>query len=66
MIIQLGVNFSSQQTDELFDERDVERLRVDDGYIRRFLKHCHNSQEKALVMIKETIKWRKDNDVNGD
>ena len=49
-----------------FDSRDLQRIHLDDSYIRRFLMHHDNDQRLALEMIMETLQWRKENNVNGD
>jgi len=42
----------------LYHVKDVERLQNDRNWIRRFLLHHDNDQEKAINMIVSTLKWR--------
>ncbi|XP_069165247.1 motile sperm domain-containing protein 2-like [Procambarus clarkii] len=48
----------------VFDPQDVNRIRNDDKYIRRFLMHHDNDQKLALEMVMETLKWRYENQCN--
>lgn len=44
---------------------DVERLRTNDVYVRRFLLHQHRNLEKAANMMDMSLRFRKEYDVNG-
>ena len=51
---------------DVVDNRDVERIKKEDNYMRRFLMHQKNQQKLALDMVIDTLKWRKENKVNGE
>jgi len=51
----------------LFHPKDVERLKNDRQWVRRFLVHHDMDKDKAFNMVMETLKWRQKfgaNDVN--
>ncbi|XP_066959975.1 motile sperm domain-containing protein 2-like [Macrobrachium rosenbergii] len=49
---------------ESYDTKDIEKIQTDDKYIRRFLMHHDNDQKLSLEMVMDTLKWRKDLNVN--
>ncbi|MPC15728.1 Motile sperm domain-containing protein 2 [Portunus trituberculatus] len=49
-----------------FDPQDVRRIRSDDKYMRRFLMHHDNDQKLSLEMVMDTLKWRHENQCNGE
>ncbi|XP_076341327.1 motile sperm domain-containing protein 2-like [Tachypleus tridentatus] len=50
---------------DLYDPRDVQRLKDDDFYCKRFIRHQHGDMNAAVKMVKNTFKWRKDKNING-
>ncbi|XP_076358833.1 uncharacterized protein LOC143251280 [Tachypleus tridentatus] len=49
-----------------YDQRDVERLKQDNWYCARFIKHQKEAIEDSLNMIRDTMKWRKEMGINDD
>lgn len=49
---------------DLYDPRDVQRLKDDDFYCKRFIRHQHGDMNAAVKMVKNTFKWRKDKNIN--
>ncbi|XP_076313097.1 motile sperm domain-containing protein 2-like isoform X2 [Tachypleus tridentatus] len=47
-----------------YDQRDVERLKQDNWYCARFIKHQKEDIEDSLNMIRDTLKWRKEMGIN--
>lgn len=45
--------------------KDIDRLKTDNSWIRRFLLHHDLDKEKATNMILGTLAWRYKNAVNG-
>ena len=45
--------------------KDVERLKTDRNWVRRFLLHHELDKEKALNMIYGSLKWRQKFGANG-
>lgn len=46
--------------------KDVERLKNDREWVRRFLLHHDMDKDKALNMILSTLKWRQKVGANGE
>lgn len=44
---------------------DIERVKTDDSWLKRFLMHHDLNHQLALSMLFETVEWRKENNVNG-
>lgn len=49
---------------DAFDERDIDRINVDDHYIRRFIAENAHDLNKTRKNILETLRWRKENCIN--
>ncbi|XP_076342387.1 motile sperm domain-containing protein 2-like isoform X2 [Tachypleus tridentatus] len=47
-----------------YDQRDVDRLKQDNWYCARFIKHQKEDIEDSLNMIRDTLKWRKEMGIN--
>lgn len=45
---------------------DIERVKVDDLWIRRFIAAQDDDVDKATKMLFETCQWRKEFGVNGN
>jgi hypothetical protein len=60
MLFYFCVNISG-----LYHSKDVERVKNDRRWLRRFLLHHELDGTKALNMIISTLEWRKKNAVNG-
>nr|CAH7753988.1 unnamed protein product [Callosobruchus chinensis] len=45
--------------------KDLERVKTSDDWLRRFILHQESDVKKALEMLWTSVKWRKDNNVNG-
>ncbi|RWS27732.1 motile sperm domain-containing protein 2-like protein [Leptotrombidium deliense] len=53
-----------ENNEELFDERDVNKVKTDEWTVLRFLKDKQNSEKQALDALVEAMKWRKSFGVN--
>ncbi|KFM65622.1 Motile sperm domain-containing protein 2, partial [Stegodyphus mimosarum] len=43
-----------------YEDVDIERIKTDDAYCKRFILHKKGNLEAALEMVDEALKWRKD------
>lgn len=48
----------------VYDKRDLERLRLEDDYVCSFLRHQTGSVDKANEMVDVSLRWRKELEVN--
>ena len=60
------MNFSVDEFLEknLYDKRDVDRVKTNDQYARSFIRD-YETLEIAAERIHETLKWRKESIING-
>lgn len=49
----------------VYDEKDIERIRVDDENARAYLRHQKGNVEKAAAMMDSVLKWRQEMEING-
>lgn len=49
---------------DVYDKRDLERLRLENDYVCSFLRHQAGSVEKASEMVDVSLRWRKELAVN--
>ena len=67
--IYIGVKFIIRSSDGInsgvYDERDLERLRSNDDHVLNFIKHQKGEIEKAAAMIDQSLKFRKQHELNG-
>lgn len=45
--------------------KDLLRVKNDDDWLERFLKHQKSEVEKAHEMLWTSVTWRKENNING-
>ena len=54
---------------DVFDSRDIQRLKNEDVYVERFFMHMYDlpgsQEDNAVNMAVNTFKWRKELKVNG-
>ncbi|KAJ8924694.1 hypothetical protein NQ315_000845 [Exocentrus adspersus] len=61
---KLFLNDLSSKGNDSVHPKDLERVKSDDGWLRRFLLHQENDVQNALNMLWTSVNWRKDNNVN--
>lgn len=54
----------NEESSDAFDDRDIERITVDDHYIRRFVAENAHDMNKTRKNILETLRWRKRKNIN--
>ncbi|RNA36023.1 Motile sperm domain-containing 2 [Brachionus plicatilis] len=57
--------YKSNIEKEIYHPKDVERIKANGSWIRAFYKHSLLDQDRAVEMIHDVLKWRKDFDCNG-
>ncbi|CAH1976983.1 unnamed protein product [Acanthoscelides obtectus] len=45
--------------------KDLARVKTSDDWLRRFIMHQEYDTQRALEMLWNSVKWRKENDANG-
>lgn len=65
-VIRLKRQFLEEaaQDNYLYDDEDLERIKLDDWYIERYLLHCKDNYDDAFSMLRESMRWRKSFGVN--
>ncbi|XP_074601798.1 motile sperm domain-containing protein 2-like [Brevipalpus obovatus] len=65
-IIKLKRQFLEEIASERdsYHDDDIERINLDDWNVERYLLHCKDDVNTALVMLRESMKWRKSYGVN--
>ncbi|XP_067938794.1 motile sperm domain-containing protein 2-like isoform X2 [Watersipora subatra] len=58
------MQFVAGITPDVFDERDIKRVRESDTWLRHFLLHKKYQVADAVKMMKTTLAWRKEFGVN--
>lgn len=48
-----------------YEEADIDRIRSDDNYCKRFIRQKRNNFQNALEMVDESLRWRKSFGVKG-
>ncbi len=55
---------------DVFDSRDIKRLKNEDAYVERFFMHMYDlpgsQEDNAVNMAVSAFKWRKELKVNGE
>lgn len=49
---------------EVYNPKDVERIKADSKWLRAFYKHSLDDSDKTVEMINDVLKWRQDFDCN--
>lgn len=52
------------ENEDLYDQVDIERVKSHDWTVQRYILDRDHKLDDAVEMLKETMKWRKENDVN--
>lgn len=55
---------AANENESLYDEVDIERVRTHDWTVQRHILDRDHNLDDAVAMLKDTMKWRKENDVN--
>lgn len=61
-------NYIDDNGQDVFDSRDINRIRTEDAYVERFFMHVYDlpgsQEDNAVNMAVNTFKWRKELKVN--
>ncbi|CAG2162973.1 unnamed protein product [Oppiella nova] len=62
LVIQVRQRFLEDYTNnpDVYNEEDVERIRTNDWYVKRFLLARRRNVDEAYEMLRNTIRWRQE------
>ena len=60
-----GFCFAENLRNDLYDERDLDRIRTLDEFARGYLRHQNGDVTKAAAMMDTSLQWRHKMGLNG-